>query len=96
MMRGRTAEQFFATLDQVEGGAEEVGQAMSAMEAAPPEQLAGFDRSVAPERHAVLAVHEAARHLADRCDSGRGDLLAVAAFWTQSRTSHPGSPRAHS
>jgi predicted unusual protein kinase regulating ubiquinone biosynthesis (AarF/ABC1/UbiB family) len=36
----RTAEQLFATLGRLKGGAMKVGQAMSAMEAALPEQLA--------------------------------------------------------
>ncbi len=40
----RTAEQLFATLGQLKGGAMKVGQAMSAMEAALPEQLVGSYR----------------------------------------------------
>jgi predicted unusual protein kinase regulating ubiquinone biosynthesis (AarF/ABC1/UbiB family) len=50
----RTAEQLFATLGQLKGGAMKVGQAMSAMEAALPEQLAG------PYREALVKLQEAA------------------------------------
>ncbi|MEX5718591.1 ABC1 kinase family protein [Geodermatophilus maliterrae] len=50
----RTAEQLFATLGQLKGGAMKVGQAMSAMEAALPEQLAG------PYREALVRLQEAA------------------------------------
>jgi predicted unusual protein kinase regulating ubiquinone biosynthesis (AarF/ABC1/UbiB family) len=50
----RTAEQLFATLGQLKGGAMKVGQAMSAMEAALPEQLAG------PYREALVRLQDAA------------------------------------
>ena len=50
----RTAEQLFATLGQLKGGAMKVGQAMSAMEAALPDQLAG------PYRDALVRLQEAA------------------------------------
>jgi predicted unusual protein kinase regulating ubiquinone biosynthesis (AarF/ABC1/UbiB family) len=50
----RTAAQLFATLGQLKGGAMKVGQAMSAMEAALPEQLAG------PYREALVRLQEAA------------------------------------
>jgi predicted unusual protein kinase regulating ubiquinone biosynthesis (AarF/ABC1/UbiB family) len=50
----RTAEQLFAALGQLKGGAMKVGQAMSAMEAALPEQLAG------PYREALTRLQEAA------------------------------------
>jgi predicted unusual protein kinase regulating ubiquinone biosynthesis (AarF/ABC1/UbiB family) len=50
----RTAEQLFAVLGQLKGGAMKVGQAMSAMEAALPEQLAG------PYREALVRLQEAA------------------------------------
>ncbi|WP_324273579.1 AarF/ABC1/UbiB kinase family protein [Blastococcus brunescens] len=50
----RTAEQLFATLGQLKGGAMKVGQAMSAMEAALPEQLVG------PYREALVRLQEAA------------------------------------
>ena len=50
----RTAEQLFATLGELKGGAMKVGQAMSAMEAALPEQLVG------PYRAALTKLQEAA------------------------------------
>ncbi|MGY1709176.1 ABC1 kinase family protein [Geodermatophilus sp. SYSU D00758] len=50
----RTAEQLFATLGELKGGAMKVGQAMSAMEAALPEALAG------PYREALVQLQEAA------------------------------------
>ena len=50
----RTAQQLFATLGQLKGGAMKVGQAMSAMEAALPEQLVG------PYREALVRLQEAA------------------------------------
>src|SRR3954451_17592366 len=50
----RTAEQLFATLGRLKGGAMKVGQAMSAMEAALPEQLAG------PYREALVRLQESA------------------------------------
>jgi predicted unusual protein kinase regulating ubiquinone biosynthesis (AarF/ABC1/UbiB family) len=50
----RTAEQLFATLGQLKGGAMKVGQAMSAMEAAFPEQL------VTPYREALVRLQDAA------------------------------------
>ncbi|PRY48633.1 putative unusual protein kinase regulating ubiquinone biosynthesis (AarF/ABC1/UbiB family) [Geodermatophilus tzadiensis] len=50
----RTAEQLFATLGQLKGGAMKVGQAMSAMEAALPEQLVG------PYREALVRLQDAA------------------------------------
>ena len=50
----RTAEQLFATLGELKGGAMKVGQAMSAMEAALPEQLAE------PYRDALVRLQEAA------------------------------------
>ncbi|MGY1988036.1 ABC1 kinase family protein [Blastococcus sp. SYSU DS0669] len=50
----RTAAQLFATLGQLKGGAMKVGQAMSAMEAALPEQLVG------PYREALVRLQEAA------------------------------------
>jgi predicted unusual protein kinase regulating ubiquinone biosynthesis (AarF/ABC1/UbiB family) len=50
----RTAEQLFSTLGQLKGGAMKVGQAMSAMEAALPDQLAG------PYRDALVRLQEAA------------------------------------
>ncbi|SDM41315.1 Predicted unusual protein kinase regulating ubiquinone biosynthesis, AarF/ABC1/UbiB family [Geodermatophilus siccatus] len=50
----RTAEQLFAVLGQLKGGAMKVGQAMSAMEAALPEQLVG------PYRDALVRLQEAA------------------------------------
>jgi predicted unusual protein kinase regulating ubiquinone biosynthesis (AarF/ABC1/UbiB family) len=49
-----TAEQLFATLGQLKGGAMKVGQAMSAMEAALPDQLVG------PYREALVRLQEAA------------------------------------
>jgi predicted unusual protein kinase regulating ubiquinone biosynthesis (AarF/ABC1/UbiB family) len=50
----RTAEQLFATLGQLKGGAMKVGQAMSAMESALPDQLVG------PYREALVRLQEAA------------------------------------
>jgi predicted unusual protein kinase regulating ubiquinone biosynthesis (AarF/ABC1/UbiB family) len=50
----RTAEQLFATLGRLKGGAMKMGQAMSAMEAALPEQLVG------PYREALIKLQEAA------------------------------------
>ena len=50
----RTAEQLFATLGRLKGGAMKVGQAMSAMEAALPEQLA------VPYREALVRLQESA------------------------------------
>ncbi|WP_245817148.1 ABC1 kinase family protein [Geodermatophilus saharensis] len=50
----RTAEQLFVTLGQLKGGAMKVGQAMSAMEAALPDQLVG------PYREALVRLQEAA------------------------------------
>jgi predicted unusual protein kinase regulating ubiquinone biosynthesis (AarF/ABC1/UbiB family) len=50
----RTAEQLFATLGQLKGGAMKVGQALSAMEAALPEQLAG------PYRETLIRLQESA------------------------------------
>src|SRR3954454_20109134 len=50
----RTAEQLFATLGRLKGGEMKVGQAMSAMEAALPEQLA------APYREALVRLQESA------------------------------------
>ena len=50
----RTAEQLFAVLGQLKGGAMKVGQAMSAMEAALPDQLVG------PYREALVRLQEAA------------------------------------
>jgi predicted unusual protein kinase regulating ubiquinone biosynthesis (AarF/ABC1/UbiB family) len=50
----RTAEQLFATLGRLKGGAMKVGQAMSAMEAALPEQLVG------PYREALVRLQESA------------------------------------
>jgi predicted unusual protein kinase regulating ubiquinone biosynthesis (AarF/ABC1/UbiB family) len=74
----RTAEQLFATLGRLKGGAMKVGQAMSAMEAALPEQLA------APYREALVRLQESAppmppalvRQQLDRAfPGGRHDLL---------------------
>ena len=48
----RTAEQLFATLGRLKGGAMKVGQAMSAMESALPEELA------APYREALVRLQE--------------------------------------
>src|SRR3954468_11214977 len=53
-LQQRTAEQLFATLGQLKGGAMKVGQALSAMESALPEQLAG------PYRDALTKLQEAA------------------------------------
>ncbi|RBY80535.1 AarF/ABC1/UbiB kinase family protein [Geodermatophilus sp. TF02-6] len=50
----RTAEQLFATLGRLKGGAMKVAQAMSAMEAALPEQLVG------PYRETLVRLQEAA------------------------------------
>jgi predicted unusual protein kinase regulating ubiquinone biosynthesis (AarF/ABC1/UbiB family) len=50
----RTAEQLFTTLGRLKGGAMKVGQAMSAMEAALPEQLA------VPYREALVRLQESA------------------------------------
>ncbi len=50
----RTAAQLFATLGRLKGGAMKMGQAMSAMEAALPEQLVG------PYRETLVALQEAA------------------------------------
>jgi predicted unusual protein kinase regulating ubiquinone biosynthesis (AarF/ABC1/UbiB family) len=50
----RTAEQLFATLGQLKGGAMKVGQAMSAMEAALPESMVG------PYREALVQLQDAA------------------------------------
>src|SRR5215213_3003358 len=50
----RTAEQLFATLGHLKGGAMKVGQALSAMESALPEQLAG------PYRETLVRLQEAA------------------------------------
>ena len=40
-LQARTAEQLFAVLGQLKGGAMKFGQALSVMEAAMPEELAG-------------------------------------------------------
>jgi predicted unusual protein kinase regulating ubiquinone biosynthesis (AarF/ABC1/UbiB family) len=53
-LQQRTAEQLFATLGGLKGGAMKVGQAMSAMEAALPDQLVG------PYRQALVRLQEAA------------------------------------
>lgn len=50
----RSAEQLFATLGELKGGAMKVGQALSAMESALPEGLAG------PYRDALVRLQEAA------------------------------------
>ena len=50
----RTAEQLFATLGELKGGAMKVGQAMSAMEAALPEHL------IKPYRAALVRLQDAA------------------------------------
>ncbi|HEV7187743.1 MAG TPA: AarF/ABC1/UbiB kinase family protein [Blastococcus sp.] len=50
----RTAEQLFATLGHLKGGAMKMGQALSAMESALPEQLAG------PYRETLVRLQEAA------------------------------------
>ena len=50
----RSAEQLFRTLGELKGGAMKVGQAMSAMEAALPDELAG------PYRDALVRLQEAA------------------------------------
>ena len=50
----RTAEQLFASLGELKGGAMKVGQAVSAMEAALPEQLVG------PYREALVRLQETA------------------------------------
>ena len=50
----RTAEQLFATLGHLKGGAMKMGQVLSAMEAALPEQLAG------PYRETLVRLQEAA------------------------------------
>ncbi|SNR56329.1 ABC1 kinase family protein [Blastococcus mobilis] len=50
----RTAEQLFATLGQLKGGAMKVGQALSAMEAALPKQLVG------PYRETLIRLQESA------------------------------------
>lgn len=50
----RTAEQLFATLGELKGGAMKAGQALSAMEAALPETLLG------PYREALVRLQEAA------------------------------------
>ncbi len=55
----RTAEQLFATLGRLKGGAMKVGQAMSAMEAALPEHLAG------PYREALVRLQESAPPMPD-------------------------------
>jgi predicted unusual protein kinase regulating ubiquinone biosynthesis (AarF/ABC1/UbiB family) len=53
-LQARTAEQLFAVLGQLKGGAMKVGQAMSVLEAALPEELA------APYRTALTRLQEAA------------------------------------
>jgi predicted unusual protein kinase regulating ubiquinone biosynthesis (AarF/ABC1/UbiB family) len=53
-VQARTAEQVFRTLGELKGGAMKVGQALSAMEAALPEELA------APYRDALVRLQEAA------------------------------------
>ena len=50
----RTAEQLFQTLGELKGGAMKLGQALSAMEAALPAELAG------PYRRALTRLQEAA------------------------------------
>ena len=53
-VQARTAEQLFRTLGELKGGAMKVGQAMSAMEAALPAELA------APYREALVRLQDAA------------------------------------
>ena len=53
-VQARTAEQLFRTLGELKGGAMKVGQALSAMEAALPAELAG------PYREALVRLQEAA------------------------------------
>ena len=53
-VQARTAEQLFRTLGELKGGAMKVGQALSAMEAALPEELA------APYRDALVRLQDAA------------------------------------
>ena len=53
-VQARTAEQLFRTLGELKGGAMKVGQAMSAMEAALPAELAG------PYRDALVRLQDAA------------------------------------
>src|SRR3954447_15121553 len=53
-LQQRTAEQLFATLGRLKGGAMKIGQALSAMEAALPEHLA------APYREALVRLQESA------------------------------------
>src|SRR5712692_3918763 len=80
----RTADQLFATLGELKGGAAKLGQAMSVYEAAMPEEIAAPYRSAlrrltdaAPAMPAEVARRVVAADLAVACGSGgRGRLGA--------------------
>src|SRR5713101_5940840 len=78
----RTAEQLFATLGELKGGAAKLGQAMSVFEAAMPEEVAAPYRSAlrrltdaAPAMPAEVARRVVAADLAAACGSGWQERL---------------------
>jgi hypothetical protein len=84
----RTAEQLFATLGELEGGAMKVGQAMSAMEAALPDQLVG------PYREALVRLQEAAPAMPTSMATSSSTVRSPAAGGDSSASSTTGrSPR---
>ena len=80
----RTAEQLFATLGELKGGAAKLGQAMSVFEAAMPEEVAAPYRSAlrrltdaAPAMPAQVARRIVAADLAAACGPGWRDRLVA-------------------
>src|SRR4051794_5952245 len=79
--RARTAEQLFAVLGDLKGGAMKVGQWMSAMEAALPEQLAGpYGEALTRLQEAAPAMPVSTVHRVLTEDLGRDWRRRFAAF----------------
>ena len=102
-IKSRTADQVFSVLGELKGGAMKVGQAMSVLEAAFPEELAGPYRSTltklqeaapalpAEQVHEVLA-RELGADWRDRFQSFNGEPAAAASLGQVHRaTWHDGS-----
>ena len=90
----RTAEQLFATLGELKGGAAKLGQAMSVFEAAMPEEVA------APYRSALRRLTDAAPAMRPRSPAGLSRLTspsptgrAGGSGWWHSTTHPPQRPR---
>ena len=85
-VQARTAEQLFAVLGDLKGGAMKVGQWLSAMEAAMPEQLAGPYgealtrlQDAAPAMPVSVTWPPAAREAAAMCSpAGTGKAMSTA------------------